>query len=46
MPESIARHGRLRRRIECRRVQGSRDSHKKSINKTTARMCASGGSIA
>jgi hypothetical protein len=44
--ESIAWHGRLKRRSERRHVSGRRDSRKKSINNATVRMCATGGSIA
>jgi hypothetical protein len=46
MSESMAWHGRLKRRSERRHVSGRRDSHKKSINHATVRMCATGGSIA
>jgi len=46
MSESMAWHGRLKRRSERRHVSGRRDSHKKSINNAPDRVCATGGSIA
>ena len=46
MSESMAWHGRLKRRSKRRHVSGWRDSHKKSINNATDRICATGGSIA